>query len=181
MWMLREKMRCLTLGCKVKQNDAPMAINLLGGESEPTRTACSVNFRRQKRNPVAAVAAMQLPAPQARPMVLRLSPTAPILARRLEAAPGSRKDFVILCRAVFRAAGRHGTSSAFSLLNSSLRGLHSPLCVWVSVLTSGKNNVTLLSGSSSAFLGGINSLLVPREPHTPAREACLVPGDGAFV
>lgn len=54
-----------------------------------------------------------------------------------------------------------GTSSTFSCL----QGLHSPLCVWASVLTSGKNNVTLLSGSSSAFLGGINSLLVPREPH----------------
>lgn len=128
---------------------------------------------------MAAVAAIQLPAPpHAHLMILRLSPTAPVLPRCLEAAPGSRKHFVILCRAVFNAAGCHGTSSTFSFLNSSLRGLHSPLCVWVSVLTSGKNNVILLSGSSSAFLGRINSFLVPHKPYTPFWRPSLSLGTG---
>lgn len=79
-----------------------------------------------------------------------------VLSRCL-GAPGCRTHWPIGRPAVCSAAGARAQAPH----SAALTGQHSPLCVWVSVLTAGKNNVTLLSGSSSAFLGGINSFLVP--------------------
>ena len=47
--------------------------------------------------------------------------------------------------AVSNSAGCPGTGPAFSSLKGPLIALHSPLCVWVSGLTSGNNNVAVLS------------------------------------
>lgn len=97
---------------------------------------------------------MQLPAlPRARLPILRPQLVLPrCLGQPL--APGSTGPSGAQQFAALRGARAQAPHSA-------LTGQHSPLCVWVSVLAARKNNVTLLSGSSSEFLGGINSFLVP--------------------